>query len=228
MRKRRESALSVVSPTAADAAVSEARAPVTRRLDLGCGQNPKEGFEGVDLYSEKATHKVDLFKFPWPFEDESALEIHASHFLEHVPAREVEERDIVSRYDDLEKQKEAYARLLGQDMLFAVMDECWRILLPGEWMTAVVPSGRSSRAFWDPTHRRFFMQETFLYFSQEWRQIQGLDHYRARSNFGVECSHSVPQEETLRAPEVQAERFRMLWNVTHDWHARLKKLPPRS
>ena len=26
------------------------------RLDLGCGQNPKEGFEGVDLYGDKAKH----------------------------------------------------------------------------------------------------------------------------------------------------------------------------
>lgn len=34
------------------------------KLDLGCGQNPKEGFEGVDLYGDKATHKVDSIQIP--------------------------------------------------------------------------------------------------------------------------------------------------------------------
>jgi hypothetical protein len=212
------------------------------KLDLGCGQNPKEGFEGVDLYGEKAKHKVDLFKFPWPFADNSVEEIHASHLLEHVPAREVEERDLVKQpvekmtmpppgesHGDLAvRYAEAIrdrASFLGQDMLFAFMDECWRVLKPDCWMQVVVPSGRSNRAFWDPTHRRFFMQETFLYFARDWRKMNGLDHYRVNCNFGVDVGQTIPQEEGLRSSDVQAERFRTLWNVTVDWHAKLKKLP---
>ena len=63
------------------------------KLDLGCGQNVREGFEGVDLYGDKAKHKVDLFKFPWPFKDGSVDEINCSHFMEHIPAREIEEKE---------------------------------------------------------------------------------------------------------------------------------------
>jgi predicted SAM-dependent methyltransferase len=192
----------------------EAPARSSIKLDLGCGLNPKEGFEGVDLYGDKAKHIVDLFKFPWPFESNSVEEIHSSHFLEHIPAREVEERDLVSG-----------TNYLGADMLFAFMDECYRILKPECWMYIVVPSGRSSRAFWDPTHRRFLMQETFLYFAREWRVQQKLEHYRISCNFGVDVSHSMPQEEGLRSPEAQKERFQHLWNTTVDWHAKLKKLP---
>jgi hypothetical protein len=194
------------------------------RLDLGCGQNPKEGFEGVDLYGDKAKHIVDLFKFPWPFKDNSVDEIYASHLLEHVPAREVENRDLVDPVTagrGLENR--AGTRYLGADMLFAFMDECWRIMKMDAWMTVIVPSGRSSRAFWDPTHRRFFMQETFFYFFREWRKQNGLDHYRISANFGANVTHSMLQEEGLRSAEVQAERFRTLWNITIDWHARLQK-----
>ena len=150
----------------------------------------------------------------------SVLTHNCSHFLEHVPAREVEARDLrdagVPRYAD---------QFLGQDMLFAVMDEAWRVLKPDAWMTIIVPSGRSNRAFWDPTHRRFFMQETFLYFAAEWRKMNGLQHYRVDCNFGVDVGHSVPQEETLRSADAQADRFQHCWNVTYDWIAKLKKLP---
>jgi hypothetical protein len=197
----------------------EAPAPSSLKLDLGCGQNPREGFDGVDIHGDKAKHRVNLFTFPWPFADESVEEIFASHLLEHVPAREVEARDM---HETISAKAQAF---LGQDMLFAFMDECYRILKPDCWMTVVVPSGRSNRAFWDPTHRRFFMQETFLYFAKEWRKINALDHYRVRCNFGVDVGQTIPQEEGLRSPEAQAMRFMHYWNVTIDWVAKLKKLP---
>ena len=201
----------------------EAASPIAIKLDLGCGQNPKEGHEGVDLYGDKAKHKVDLFKFPWPFEANSIDEIHASHLLEHIPARTVEQGDLANGGKVSTVLSEC--GYLGADMLFAFMDECYRILRPDGWMHVVVPSGRSNRAFWDPTHRRFFMQETFLYFAREWRKQNSLDHYRVACNFGVEVSHSLPQEESLRSAESQAQRFLTCWNVTVDWIARLKKLP---
>ena len=201
-------------------------------LDLGCGQNPRPGYEGVDLYGDKAMHKVDLFKFPWPFADESVDAIHCSHFLEHVPAKEVEERDLVTRSPDgYHAAHPIKPGFLGQDMLFAFMDECWRIMKPGAWMEILVPSGRSDRAFQDPTHRRFFMQATFLYFHAPWRKANGLDHYRVRCNFGDDnggwplLSHISPDEEGLRSQQAQAARFPHMWNVTVDWAARLKKLP---
>lgn len=194
--------------------------PLALKLDLGCGQNPKEGYEGVDLYGEKAKHKVDLFKFPWPFADDSVDEIFCSHFMEHVPMRDVEERDI-----NTDLTAEGSDRFLGQDMLLAFVDEVYRILKPDGWIEIVVPSGRSNRAFWDPTHRRFFMQETFCYFARDWRKANGLDHYRIKANLVGDVGQTMPQEEGLRAAEVQAERYRTLWNVTIDWWAKLKKLP---
>lgn len=222
-KSRMKKSKPATNPRAPEALVI-APAPATLKFDLGCGQNPKEGFEGVDLYGDKAKHKVNLFKFPWPFKDGLVDEINCSHFLEHIPAREIEERDLVDI--DVGPDRGYMMSFLGQDMLFAFMDECYRILKPDAWMHVVVPSGRSSRAFWDPTHRRFFMQETFLYFAAEWRKINGLNHYRTKCNFGVDVGQSMPTEETLFSPDAQATRFKHYWNVTVDWIAKLKKLPP--
>jgi predicted SAM-dependent methyltransferase len=61
------------------------------RLNLGCGGKHLKGFVNVDF---PANHgdvppdvAADLTK-PLPFEDDSAEEIHAYHFIEHVQAWE--------------------------------------------------------------------------------------------------------------------------------------------
>jgi hypothetical protein len=205
--------------------LTEARARSELKLDLGCGQTPKEGFEGVDLRSAEAKHKLDLFKFPWPFESATVDELHASHLLEHIPAREIEDQDLaMEEVVGMDAYIQARKTFLGQDMFFAFMDECYRILKPESWMTVVVPSGRSNRAFMDPTHRRFFMQETFLYLSEEWRRLQKLDHYNVHTNFGIDVGHTMPQEEGMRSADAQQTRILHYWNTTVDWVAKLKKL----
>jgi hypothetical protein len=204
------------------------------RLDLGCGNNPREGFEGVDKFAPNAKHKVDLFKFPWPWADNSVDELHASHFLEHIPAREVDCGDVhpdwissVGKGKDPEL-RERMARFQDRDMLCCFMDEAWRVLKPHNpsngsqgTFTVIVPNARNNRAFQDPTHRRFFVAESFYYFAKDWRKQQGLDHYLCNCDFGIEVNHTMPSELGLLHPEAQARRFNESWNVIFDWHARL-------
>jgi predicted SAM-dependent methyltransferase len=53
------------------------------KLNVGCGDKKVEGYVNVDVVGNP--DKVcDLSTFPWPFEDNSADEIFAEHFLEHV------------------------------------------------------------------------------------------------------------------------------------------------
>lgn len=192
------------------------------RLDLGCGNTPRDGFEGVDIAGDKAKHKVDLFRFPWPWEDNSVEEIHASHFLEHIPAREVEDRD----YNGcgVAFAGKEHNRFLGQDMLFAFMDEAWRVLKPGGFMHVIVPHLRSDRAFQDPTHRRFFCEATFFYFWAEWRKLN-VPQYPVRCNFeALGINSTIPHEIGLRTPEVQGELIRTRWNVAIDLVAKLKAI----
>lgn len=180
-----------------------AQAPSTElvRLDLACGATPREGFKGVDLFAAGA-EKVDLLRTPWPWADNSIDELHCSHFLEHVPMEMRGERDL----------------------LCALMDEAWRVLKHGAMFTVIVPNARSNRAFQDPTHRRFFVAETFLYFNKPWRDSTGLSHYLGTCNFDVQVDPIIPVELTTLHPEAQARRFNGEWNTVLDWQARLKAI----
>lgn len=56
------------------------------KLNLGCGDDVKPGYTNVDFrQTDPSVVQVDLSKFPWPFEDESADEIMMLDFLEHFP-----------------------------------------------------------------------------------------------------------------------------------------------
>lgn len=187
------------------------------KLDLAAGQRTREGFEGVDVWPQ-SKHVVNLTKYPWPFADNCAEELHCSHYMEHIPAREIEERDLHDPVKD--------AHLIGKDHLFAFFDECYRVLAPGGTMRVICPALKNNRAFQDPTHRRFIPAETFLYLSEEWRKINLLDHYNAKCNFGVNVVPTVPVEITLLNPETSNVRMNNYWNVIIDWDATLKSLKP--
>ena len=197
-----------------------ASATKARRLDLACGQRPLEGFEGVDLLAA-AEHRIDLLKFPWPFDDDSVDELYCSHFVEHIDCRLVEPRDLV------DANPQTLARWVGVDLLFGFFDEAWRILRHGGKMKVIVPSLKTDRAFQDPTHRRFLPMATFLYLNQGWLKANGLDHYRTRSNFEVNVNPTIPAELALRAPEVQQRLYNECWNTTFNLVADLVAIKPK-
>src|SRR3990167_6388457 len=110
------------------------------KLNLGCGGERPEGYTNVDGWPGcKPDILLDLFRFPWPWEDSSVEEIICSHILEHVP-----------------HQVEGFPG----DGLVGWMNECWRILKPGGLLHVAWPHHQSDCAFVDPTHTRFITQDT--------------------------------------------------------------------
>lgn len=202
------------------------------KLDLGCGKKPREGFEGVDLISNESTHKVDLFKFPFPWADESVDQIHTSHFIEHIPNREIEQRDLVG-FDPRRSYSEnetailmAHQKYIGQDMLLAFFDECWRMLKHMGTLNVVCPNARSDGAFQDPTHRRFPNQNTFWYLNAKKRTELDVDHYRCVCDFEyLQMTPAGPStvDANLVHPEVLINRFNHEWNRISDWHVLMRK-----
>jgi hypothetical protein len=182
------------------------------RLDLGAGDTPREGYEAVDLFAPSAAHRVNLCRFPWPWGDSSVAALHSSHFLEHLPMVYVtpsgEYAHVPTSSDD-------------RDLLCRFMDEAFRVLVPGGEFQIAVPSARSNRGFQDPTHRRFFVAESFHYFNRAWRDERGLGHYLCSCDFDVRVWPIVPNE-LLQLPEYeQTHRYATQWNTTLDWHATL-------
>lgn len=190
-----------------------APSPITLKLDLAAGQCPREGFEGVDMWPG-SKHVMNLLRYPWPWADDSVAELHCSHYLEHVPMMFV--NDAGERVEDGSPgSREAFFRL---------MDECWRVLVPGGWMTIIVPSGKSDRGFQDPTHRRFFVPSTFGYLDANWRKANALDHYNVRCHFAINVQTTCIDEMNLVHPQVSQRKFNTEWNAAFDYHAKLQKL----
>lgn len=179
------------------------------KLDLGCGNWPRAEHEGVDFFAPNAKHKVNLFAFPWPWADSSVDGLSSSHFLEHIPMVYVSSagdiKSIPTHPDD-------------RDLLCKFMDECYRILKPGGQFHITVPSGRSNRGFQDPTHRRFFVAESFYYFSATWREQNGLGHYLCSCDFEFRTWPTVPNALMQLPEQVQKIRYDSEWNTTLDWN----------
>jgi len=99
------------------------------KLNLGCGQNKRDGFVNIDKYATFSPDVVwDLEQTPYPFEADSITEIAATHVLEH----------------------------LGQntDVFLGIIEELHRILTPGGTILIKVPHYRGDGYWGDPTHVR--------------------------------------------------------------------------
>jgi len=176
------------------------------KIDLGCGDNKKEGFKGIDIAQTPSTdYVVDLTKYPWNIESNSAQEVHCSHYIEHIP------HDIKNPDDT-------------RDGLIQFMDEVYRILKPGGKFTIVCPYYTSIRAFGDPTHVRYIGEWSFYYFNKEWLEANKLQHYNINSNFDIKYSYYITNELTLKSEEVRNHAFKHDWNAIDDIIVELTKL----
>jgi len=109
------------------------------KLNLGCGQQPLEGYLNVDKFGSPDL-VCDLEAFPWPWQDDSVDEVVMSHVLEHLG--------------------QSPAAFVG------VMQELHRICRPGARIRIRVPHPRHDFFLTDPTHVRPILPATFALFSK--------------------------------------------------------------
>lgn len=141
------------------------------KLDIGCGRNPKEGFDGIDAIDFGQKYILDVAAkdkkgtfIKWPFDDDSVDEVHCSHFVEHL------------RPDER--------------MHFA--NEIYRILKPSTCLedgkvTIIVPHYASERAYGDLTHQwPPVVGFWFSYLNKEWRAVN------APHNTEYTCDFKIP------------------------------------
>lgn len=137
---------------------------MTRSLDLGCGpipQNPYNADEvyGVDIRSDLGTNiaAADLAIESIPFMDSQFEYVTAFQFIEHIP-----------RILYLPHKRNPFVEL---------MNEIYRVLIPGGIFLSVTPAYPHSSAFVDPTHVNIIAEDTFTkYFDDtyRWAQMYGF------------------------------------------------------
>ncbi len=108
------------------------------RLNLGSGYTPKSDYVNIDNRAEVNPDLVCNVLMGLPYDDNSVDEIRAFDFLEHIP--------------------------IGQTL--QVIEEIYRVLKPGGLFESFTPDAEHGQgAFQDPTHVSFWVENSWLYFS---------------------------------------------------------------
>jgi len=174
-----------------------------RHLDLGCGSIPRNPYSRSEIYgidvredpasgSEFTFARANLVVDPIPFADNYFNSVSAFDFLEHVP------RQIIRPQD-------------GELILpfVRLMNEIWRVLIPGGMLYALTPAYPQPQAFQDPTHVNFITEDTHQYFC-------GTNALGAMYGFmgqfeAVRVEWAIPKDSFSAAPLT----FKQKWRVRH-------------
>ena len=157
------------------------------RIDLGCGRIKAPGHIGLDIIASPGVDLVCDLEQGIPLSDNSVSRAYANHTLEHI--------------DDL-------ARLV---------QEIGRVCRPGAAVVVRVPYYASVGAFKDPTHRRFFAEETFRYFQPgHWPRFDyGFGVHLEIERIDYTYSWPFARIGRLVPSRWMAPFRQFLWNVVH-------------
>jgi SAM-dependent methyltransferase len=198
------------------AALKVVTPPALVKLDLGCGKNKKEGFVGVDARkfdgvdivldlvatNESFTNTANPkrphgggFK-KWPWKDDSVDEVHCSHFVEHLAAKE----------------------------RVHFVNELYRVLKKGCKAAVIVPHWASSRAYGDLTHQWPPVGEMwFYYLDKKWREANAPHNDFYKCDFETTWGYGLHQEIMARNQEYQQFAINFYKEAAQDLHATLTK-----
>jgi len=136
------------------------------KIYFGCGKHRVEGFIGVDKIQTGQVDVVhDMNVYPYPFAENSVDEVLLIQILEHLP-------DTIR-----------------------VVEEIWRICKDGAVIRIEVPYYNSPGAFQDPTHKSFFTENTFDYFTQS--GTTPLSEYNYYSSARFKILSVVPDQKRV-------------------------------
>lgn len=158
------------------------------KLDFGCGPNPTEGFTGVDIikFNDKI-QQLDI-RENWPWEDGSVIEAKASHFVEHLTARE----------------------------RVHFVNELYRVMAPGASCQVITPHWASCRAYGDPTHQWPPVCEFwFMYLNKEWREQQAPHTDIKHNPDGYKCDFEITHGYSLRGDIIVRSQEHQMFAISN-------------
>ena len=167
------------------------------RADLGCGDNKRDGYVGIDIGNYEGVDIVQDLRFtPLPFRDNQLERVHSSHFLEH----------------------------LTFDENLYLFNEVYRVLIEGGIFEIIVPHGRSYAGMVDLSHKTFWTEDTFGYFTPEnkyhysWFYELNGERYPILNKWKVHSNDQTPPVKYTTEGWITDIKLREI-------HAILEKLP---
>ena len=134
-------------------------------LNLGCGYKKLKDFINIDNREEVVPDLLCDVIEGLPYDDDSVDMVRAYDFLEHIP----------------------------MDNVIDVIVEIWRVLKPDGIFESLTPSTDGRGAFQDPTHRSFWNQNSWLYYTDP-------DH---RSLYSIKADFKVDSIKDDYDPHIQ-------------------------
>lgn len=155
------------------------------KISLGGGPNHKEDFINIDHLQLPEVDIVADLEKGIPLKDNSVDEVEALSILEH----------------------------LSDTCL--IMEEIYRVCAKNAKVVITVPYLKSTAAFKDPTHKRFFSERTFEYFDRSFIERGAIPDYGIKCNFKIEkITYKYYNPSGLRAMIFNNHFFvRFFWDI---------------
>lgn len=171
------------------------------KVDLGPGNNKKDGFFGIDISQyENVDLAQDLRFTKLPFQDGQLTHVYASHFLEH---------------------------LTFEENIF-LFNEIYRCMAVGGTFEIVVPHGFSYAGMTDLSHKTFWVEDTFGYFSPDNKYYYSWFYQDPETKEQVPVINRWKVLKNDSTPPVEYTTRGWLDVKLREVHAFLEKLPLRD
>lgn len=155
-----------------------------RKINIGAGRHKREGFVSIDIIDYPEVDIVADITKGLPIPDNTVEEVLALSILEHL-------------YDTV-----------------GIMEEIYRVCKNGAKVIVTVPYAKSTAAFKDPTHKKFFTERTFEYFDKS-RLSKGLlpDYKLACDYRTAMISYKYYTPWFRHVPGINRVFGRFLWDI---------------
>lgn len=187
------------------------------KLNIGCGRHVLNGYINVDKIDHPGVIRLDMFQYPWPFDQNTFDEFICSHIVEHIPHEAkpsiltATSPAFLARWQELEHL----------DGFFAFFAEIWRTGVNGARVHVTAPHGFTYGAFQDPTHTRYLVPQTFSYLVPD-PDSKDFD-YNLPFKFAVgEIRFDKPEYITAERIGLWEKQVDWLWNQTQNMYVELE------
>jgi len=167
------------------------------KLNIGCGKEIKEGFDGIDNRDFGQRFNIDV-RDGLPFEDESVDEVYSRNFLICL------------------------TNLGGKYERVRFLNELYRILKPSGFATILVPSWNSS-SYSDPSFQEPLHEGSLFFLNKKWREENSPESDVYTCDFEATWGYNLHPSLNIRNMEYQQFAVGNYCNSTMDTIINLKK-----